>query len=54
MRRATWSGLEGRAVLPRDRKPRETATGDAPPDVKDEGTIDSLPPSAAAIETSSD
>jgi hypothetical protein len=54
MRKATWSGLDGRAVLRRDRKPRAAEPAKVVEEVKDEGVSKGTPPSPIAIDPPGD
>lgn len=54
MRRATWSGLDGRVVLRRDRKAREAEAAEAAVDGQEKGAAETVPPAPVAIDPPSD
>lgn len=54
MRRGTWSGLDGRVVLRRDRKPREAEPAERAGDAKEEGAVEPAAPATIAIDPSGD
>jgi hypothetical protein len=54
MRRATWSGLDGRIAVRRERRPRETEPPKSAARTSDEAEGEAMPASPAPTDSASD